>query len=323
MDSVTAAAEWHGRLKDGAPQSIVSEFQDWQSIDPANAAAYAEVESVADWIGGIKDSPELLALRNEALGRCEAPRRGLAARFWDYRPAVAASLAAIMAVGGIGWLAADKETVSTQSYVTRLGERTDLQLADGSIVRLNARSSVQVTYTPTERSLKLVQGQALFKVAKDAARPFVVEVGGEKITALGTEFDVRVEKRGGLRVALLEGRLAVLDKARTTTILKPNDVLQSSGSQVSVSHVPDLRSMTSWTNGVMLFANTPLSEAIEELNRYSAKPIVLANPRLGAIKVSGTFRAGQSRQFLEAMELAFPVRVSGESDTQITLSGVR
>lgn len=323
-DATTAAAEWHGRLKDGARQSTAEQFEEWLAADPANAPAYAEVEQTADWIRSFKDAPELLALRHETLSR-QVMRSGR----WEFRSAVAACLAAVIAVGSAGWLAFgawDRQPADTaldaptRSYATRMGERTDLQLPDGSMVRLNARSAVQITYSAGQRSLKLIRGQALFKVAKDLTRPFVVVAGDERITALGTEFDVRMARTSGLRVALVEGKLAVEGKGQATTILKPNDVLQSVGSHVSVSHVADLRSLVSWTNGVLMFTNTPLAEAVEELNRYSATPIMLDDPSLGSIKISGTFRAGQSRQFLEAVELAFPVRISRDTDTQIVLS---
>lgn len=325
MDSTTAAAEWHGRLKDGARKATIDEFIDWQFAQPENAAAYAEVESAADWIRSVNAAPELMALRSETFARYEAPDHPQS--WWrnrGMRPLMAACAALILTFGGVvGWLSLRDPAVTTQSYVTRLGERTDLVLADGSTVRLNAQSAVQITYTNTQRSLKLLRGQAFFQVEKDADRPFVVQAGGESITALGTEFDVRMDARRGLRVALLEGKVAVQNKARTTTILNPNDVLQSVGNRVSVSKVSDFRNLISWTEGVLLFSNTPLWEALEDINRYAPTPIILDDPRLGAINISGTFHAGQSKQFLEAIELAFPIRISQQNEKHIVLSKAR
>lgn len=324
MDSTAAAAEWHGRLKDGARKSTIDEFIDWQFADPENAAAYAEVESAADWIRSVDATPELMALRSETLARYEARvDRQSWWRHWGMRPLMAACAALILTFGVIGWLSLRDPAATTQSYVTRLGERTDLVLADGSTVRLNAQSAVQITYTDKQRSLRLLRGQAFFRVAKDAARPFIVQAGDESITALGTEFDVRMDARRGLRVALLEGKVAVQSKARTTTILNPNDVLQSVGNRVSVSRVSDFRNLISWTEGVLLFADTPLWEALEDINRYAPTPIILDDPRLGSITISGTFHAGQSKQFLEAIELAFPVRISEQNEKHIVLSRAR
>lgn len=309
------AAEWHVRLMDDRRRTTIDMFEQWRAADPLNAIAYAEVVAAVNWVDNIGEAPELHALRREASDRQARPI-ALPTRWWPraFRPVLAAcAAAAVFAFAGVNWWASGDSVPTGETYATRVGERADLTLADGSTVRLNSRSAIKVSYTDGERRMALLRGQALFKVAKDADRPFIVVAGDERITALGTEFDVSISERQELRVALIEGRVAVRGKAQAPTFLKPNDVLRSASGRTMVLHGTDVRRLTNWTQGIVSFENTPLSEAAEELNRYSNHPIILNDRDLGTIRVSGTFRAGQSRAFVDVLEIGFPVTVSREA----------
>jgi ferric-dicitrate binding protein FerR (iron transport regulator) len=94
-------------------------------------------------------------------------------------------------------------------YTTALGEQRSLALADGSTVQLNSLSQVRIRYTEHQRTVYLVEGQALFQVAKDTARPFVVYSDQTRVRAVGTQFDV-YRKSDGTIVTVVEGRVAVI-----------------------------------------------------------------------------------------------------------------
>jgi transmembrane sensor len=100
------------------------------------------------------------------------------------------------------------------TFSTDIGERRSLTLADGSMVDLNARSQLRVEFSKTERRVELLNGQALFQVAKDKARPFIVHCGDATVRAVGTQFDV-YRKDSGTTITVLEGRVAVYSSART------------------------------------------------------------------------------------------------------------
>lgn len=117
--------------------------------------------------------------------------------------AVAAALACV-AAGLSTWVALQ----SYSTYTTAIGERRSITLADGSIIDLNARSKVRVKLSKAERDVELIDGQALFEVAKDKARPFIVRSGAAFVRAVGTQFDV-YRKKSGTTVTVLEGRVAV------------------------------------------------------------------------------------------------------------------
>jgi transmembrane sensor len=94
-------------------------------------------------------------------------------------------------------------------YTTDIGEQRSIRLDDGSVVDLNSRSRIRVQYTEHQRSVELQEGQALFHVAKNPSRPFVVHTDSTNVRAVGTEFDV-YKRRSGTTVTVLEGRVAVV-----------------------------------------------------------------------------------------------------------------
>jgi transmembrane sensor len=123
------------------------------------------------------------------------------------RFAIAASVLAI--VGG----ALTMLELSSPIYATALGEQRSLQFEDGSTVELNSRSKIRVKYSKAERDVELIEGQALFHVAHDVRRPFIVAVGATRVRAVGTQFDV-YKRSNGTVVTVVEGRVAVYSAPR-------------------------------------------------------------------------------------------------------------
>lgn len=328
-DATRAAVKWHERLKRQPTSTDLADFEAWRISDPLNAQAYADVTQGLVWAQSLKDTPEMLALRQETLERL---MRKPAKRTWRY--AVAAGVAAILVVSGSWWagqfldlfgrlpVTSTASEIDTRVYQTRLGEQMNVTLADGSIMQLNTQSTVQVRYAQAERRLTLVEGQALFTVAKAPERPFVVQAGERTVTAVGTEFDVRLDGPS-LQVALIEGDVIVKDQrlpADAGHRLKPNDVLSAVGSRATVTHHPDLRRFVSWKDGIVLFDNTPMSQALAELNRYGPKTVIAGDDRVAAIRLSGSFPVGRTESFLEAVQVLFPVRIVSETAEQIVLA---
>src|SRR5690606_15969424 len=95
------------------------------------------------------------------------------------------------------------------AFRTAVGERSSITLSDGASVVLNTNSRIEVRYTPERRNVRLLAGQAWFQVAKHPERPFVVEAGDRRVTALGTAFDVRMDSRDSVQVTLAEGKVSV------------------------------------------------------------------------------------------------------------------
>lgn len=323
------AAIWYDRVSSGQlDETGLRRFESWRQDNPANAAAYAEIEAAHATARAFAGTNEMLTLRQETLSALVVRR---SARRW--RRAVAAGVAAVLLVAIVSVLllrnpmapapapAIAQHTPSL--YQTAVGERLDATLPDGSRVTLNTDSRLRVAYDARERRLVLERGQALFEVAHGQPRPFVVLAGGQRITATGTVFDVRLGRNNQVQVTLVEGRVLVRAErpgARTTS-MQPNQMLIASAANATamVAREPEVEHVVSWRTGQLIFENESLADAVTEMNRYVRLPIVLEGD-VGRIRVSGAFRTGETDAFIEALELSFPVRVAERRSDAIVLA---
>ena len=189
------AAAWHARL--GEPRvttQMVEDFFAWRR-EPENDDAYRRVETVWREAGDRASSAGLNAALAGALSRA-GDRKAPRPRTWIVGGAALASLAA--AIGIAVWTGRASDV-----YGTRVGEQQLVQLDDGSTVRLDTGSEIRVRFDQGRRRVSLERGQALFTVAPDRSRPFVVEAGEASVTAIGTVFDVRREAGGPVKVVLV------------------------------------------------------------------------------------------------------------------------
>jgi len=205
---------------------------------------------------------------------CAMAKKYLIRALFQFRHA----MTAIVLIGFMAWLIRDP------GYSTDAGEQHSLTLSDGSTVQLDALSKIRIHYTDHERDVELVKGQALFEVAKDSMRPFVVQSGPTRVTAIGTQFDVRRNESDTI-VTVVEGRVAVSDGS-----------LLSAGEQVTVgpnavhrTPHPNIPGATAWTQRKFVFDATPLSEVAEEFNRYNQRRLVIRDPGLRDFQIDGVF----------------------------------
>jgi transmembrane sensor len=171
----------------------------------------------------------------------------------------------------------------------------------------------------------LLQGQALFKVAKHLPAPFEVYAGDQRITALGTVFDVRLEP-DRVKVALLEGSVRVASASPTDSaeprrevVLDPGQALEQRGSIVRVSDINPKRT-NSWIDGVLDFDDEPLASAVAEVNRYSEHKIILEGAEIRALRISGIFTTGDTERFAQTMAELFSLDVAHDTSGRIILS---
>jgi transmembrane sensor len=319
-DDLARAAEaalWCERLTSSpAGSPLHAECARWRAADPRNAAALADIEATLRLARAARDDDSIAMLRRETARRTAQTARRRP------RMAVAASVAACLSLAGmLAWRSFDTSPAG-EVYQTAAGERHTVELADGSTVTLNTRSRVRTEYSRRERRLELETGEAVFEVAKDPRRPFVVMAGGQAVTAHGTVFDVRLGP-GQLDVALLEGSIVVKPQAAPAgsgTRVQPGQRLRVSGRTVSLTDIPKLEHVASWRSGIVIFEDTTLSAAVAEMNRYGAQPIRLADAELASLRLSGSFRIDRPDAFLEALELYFPVDAVVAQDGSVLLS---
>ncbi|MGJ4728097.1 FecR family protein [Luteimonas sp. SDU101] len=217
------------------------------------------------------------------------------------------------------------------SYATAVGEQRTVRLEDGTRVSLNSGSRVSVAYGDAERRVRLARGEVLFDVARDAERPFVVDVEGHRVTALGTSFVVRRDDER-VAVTLIEGRVAVVPAsaaargtgsragvpASSPGILAPGQRMTLAARAPARIDSPRLDAVTAWRRGEVILDDTPLTEAVAEMNRYDRTAIVIDRPEARTLTVSGLYHTGDSAGFAESVAQMYGLRVV-ERDGRIHL----
>lgn len=216
------------------------------------------------------------------------------------------------------------------TYSTQIGEQRLVTLSDGSRVELNADSSIRVRYSADQRLVELTAGQALFSVAKNPRRPFIVRTGDTDVKAVGTQFDV-YRKASQTVVTVLEGRVAVAGREQVSAILSSSNapaepVLLSAGEQAVVrpsatiaAQPANVNAAVAWTEGLLMFESTPLREVVHEFNRHNLKPLVIEDEALQSLEISGVFPATGAKSVLSFLQQRFGIEVR-ETDTDIRIA---
>jgi transmembrane sensor len=321
-----AVVEWFVRLQETPDRATLAAFAAWRLENPALAEAYDRAQHLWDVLGDMPaDRPaRIIPLRPNApaaVSRTPASPRASGRRaFAAAAMAAAASLAVVLLPTRI--IERQPETISTETAVNRA-----MTLEDGSLIELGAASTVRIAYSARERRVMLDSGEAFFDVAKDAARPFIVEAGGAAVTALGTKFNVGLT-RETVTVTLLEGKVTIDEIDAAPRAPAPSaigeiapeaaaPVTLAPGEQVSFAKaerrllpvvVVDAPRVLAWRERKLVFEGAPLSRALEQVNRYLHEPILLADPVLGELPVYGVFNVGDSDGIVSALERAFPVK---------------
>jgi transmembrane sensor len=332
-DTMEAAAAWYERLhREAVSEETQCAFAAWMAQSVDRRTAYEAVNKTWTQVQSAACDPQILALRHETALRLT--RRASAANNpwrWAAAAVVLIALCGTAATLG-GWIDSDR---ATNRYVTAVGERLAVTLNDGSQVTLDTQSELRVAFTSSERVVRLLRGQAYLKVAKNRARPFVVEVLNRRVVAVGTAFDVRVDGTQ-VRVAMVEGivrversgdlsdagKVARAGPAPALTIAAGEQLIADTALADRVS-VSDPERSTSWLSGQIVFDNARLADAVVELNRYSNTKMELADPKIGQLHLSGAFALGRPALFIEAVTSYFPVQVVRADDHLVVLSARR
>jgi transmembrane sensor len=337
-----AATEWMVRVHDPdvTPESLIA-WQSWMRENPAHAEAFRRMENL-DQLLRVVPRPPMAPLRQVARDTYDG---SAPIRLWKRHPdqlvprwALAASaLIATIALALLLMVSTGRFSSGrgTTVIATRIGENRVVHLADGSIVTLGGDSRVAVDFRPRERDIGLIRGEAFFSVAHNPTRPFKVSAGGAMVIAVGTQFDVRRDTDQVI-VDVVEGRVVVLPRSPSfpVTLLhafRPRlaAVSVGAGEQTSVdsveieppSQIPDPEDATSWQSGRLAFRMQPLGDVLQQLNRYSSKPIVIADPDIAAMKVTGTVVEGNVSGWVASLRSALGI-VAEEQQDRIVLRQV-
>lgn len=311
------AAQWALRVDAGSLNAEQeAELDAWVAADPRHAGAFARAMAAHAYfdraiaMGVTLDMPEDIP---QVAPEAPNPRRTISRRTW--LGGVGAALAAsVLAAIGI-----DRLTRSTTLTADR-GTVRRTALEDGSAVTLNTGTEVSVTMQPLERRVSMMAGEANFDVAKDAARPFIVEAGAVRIRVVGTSFLVHLSDVGDVAVTVREGRVEVQARGAEPVLLAAGDriAVPAGGpivrEQLSVGEVDRLGL---WQRGEMDLTGLTLADAAGQYARYSNRRIVIEDPRVARLKVAGVFSTSDPAGFAEAAALAHDLRVTMRDDALV------
>jgi transmembrane sensor len=326
------AGAWDARLR--APDCTDEDrarFAEWRDADPAHQQSFERLQAIVATLRHERSRADISALRDEALRATERHRR----RVWFGAAAAAVTAVTLGAVVWNGpspdWLREPLAALVTrlsgaQVYSTSTGQRSTFVLEDGSSIELNARSRIEVRFSDYRRDVALVEGQALFNVAKDLRRPFIVHAGDRQVLAVGTRFDVRLDSTS-VQVTLLEGKVRVEEntamwKHGQEIELTPGKQLVARQNEAAADVVRDIdvAKVTGWREGRIYFDDLPLAEAVEEMNRHSTVHIQIDSAELAGLRVNGMFKAGEQEVFVSALQEYFPISAERRGAREIVLT---
>ena len=234
-------------------------------------------------------------------------------------------------------------------YLTKVGEHSEQTLTDGTVLSLNTNSKAEVMYTQDKRIINLVKGEAHFKVAKDAQRPFEVYVHNKVVQAIGTAFSVN-RMENSVEVLVTEGKvilfaqvLGSLTKDILTQADAPIDETEENqtkvvttllagqratldtladNSAINIEHLQkdEQARKLSWQEGKLIFAGESLEEVVRQVSRHTALVIKVNDPELQNLRVGGQFQLGETGALFDVLESAFNIEVVHINENTVQLN---
>lgn len=319
-DVLHIAADWWVRLRaPDATDEMVDQWLAWTQEDVRHLETFERVNEMASRLGSL-DRVSRQSLIH-AFARPTTPSR-------RWLPLAAAASFAAVILGGTLYFAWGQLApgVSTQVYNSAIAQNRDITLSDGTQVALGAASTMTTQFSKGQRQIELKNGEAFFQVVHDTSRPFVVAAGDLSIRDIGTAFDVR---RTGERVtiAVTQGRVEIADISQKPGEMQRGTLQVSAGQMVSYDPATSAMTVgsmtpeqaTAWRSDRLEFIDEPLSVVVANVNRYSNRPLHIADADLGKLSYTGSIRTDALDSWLGALPQVFPLQVSKEA-SQVTLS---
>lgn len=303
-----------------------AQLRQWREKSARHEAAVHEAVTRWNALGGL--APELR-------GHFQEPVTGAAPARQRQRRALL-SVAALLGLGalagkGLHWHW--QQPLFAASYRTRTAQLLQVPLRDGadgapgSRLDLAPASAIEVQLFRDRRSVRLVGGTVRFDVAADAGRPFEVLTRQARIEVVGTAFTVR-DRGGAVSVSVEHGKVRVQalggsaapQQAPAAVELLPGHALEVRGGRMERLHGPGMESLAAWREGWLVFDNHPLAEALATINAYREQPITARDARVGALRLTGRFRATDAQGLLAALPAVLPVTATVRGDGSVELA---
>ena len=309
-------------------------FAHWLSADPLHQGAFEELSEVWARLHTLSDVPAL----TQHPDVIPFPAPPDSETFADEEPANKSEwstmAASILVILGVIFHAGFE--APSDRHVTETGEYESLLLEDGSRVELNAQSTIEVRLDDKRREIRLSNGEAVFHVMKDS-RPFVVRTDLATVSAVGTEFSVRADATL-VEIAVIEGLVSVAATRSNTALTEyESDLLMRFSDEIALlgagqrleltresqryESVPEdaIENALSWRNGEVVFVDTPLVAAVAEMRRYHPERIIVGDPALNSLRISGRFGVGDAETFLRALDEQYGISIERDDSSYVVL----
>ena len=309
-----AALGWIARLRsDAASDEDRQAFALWLAEDPGHGQAMDQMLDLWDDLGVVRHIPDLNPAAQDVTAAANSPR------YWSW----AAALVATVILGLLLW-PAQQGGRGGELFETALGEQRSVELSDRSRVMLNTATRLRVSFNDDQRVVTLLRGEAFFQVQADPQRPFHVDTGSTRITVLGTAFNVYRE-RDATDITVTEGVVRVTElgdtggRAPATEILHINQQLHADRRGLHAVATADVGGQMAWQRGELVAEEMPLPELVRQLQRYHPTRILIVDPDVAALTVSGVFRLDNLEAILQALEVSLDLEAARLDDTSVQL----
>jgi transmembrane sensor len=295
------AALWFARMHDAEPDHPDREpFERWLAAAPSHQAEY---QAFAELWGDFASTRRTEALAQAMEQQHRRPRRRLLQ---------GGVLVVLLALGSaFGWHA-HRYGPQELDLHTGIGERQLQRLRDGTELTLDADTHLHLRYDSAQRQVELLHGEAIFSVARQPQRPFIIDSGLARVRVLGTRFVVnRLPDR--LRVSVDHGRVQV------DSLVHPSDHLVLEAGQVAEvgldGRLQRLERSASdafaFQSGSLVFDQADLAEVAASLSRYRQAPVRAG--RGNGPRVSAVVQLADIEGFLQSLPQVVPVRLHDEA----------
>jgi len=322
-------AYWMVQIADGGlTTEQQADLNEWCAEDEAHEVAFMQAHRA--W-GLMEKSDELAAGLSRTVSwqdeNDDASKEHVVGRSfmrWPFMPFAVAATVFLAVLTAINSQYFYDDSPLAALHSTKISEVRNLSLADGSQVVLGAGSTVAVDIGDDERSVTLLRGQAFFNVTKDPSRPFIVEVGGQRVVVIGTQFDVRRGEEK-VTVGVKEGIVDVApvlsigsQPMRETRLVAGQKMDAIGNEQVLVTRAV-IEEVAAWRSGRLHYANETLREIVADANRHFDGTIVFIPRSLGDKRITASFRTDQIDDMIRSLASAFALEVDRSKPGRILL----
>lgn len=324
------AAAWLVRRQDGLSAHEEAAFQAWLDVDPRHARALERMASVWQQLDTLP-AEQIAARRGDLPVPAPWSSAPSSRRAWLAGSARAGLALSVVGGAWVGWAHWHQQPVFAQSFATIRGQQQELSLPDGSRLQLDTDTRAEVTIYRDRREVVLAGGQASFSVERDPERPFIVQAGALRVRVVGTRFSVRHTGVGlgavGASVSVESGHVRVQARAagaqadtEAVDLRAGQGVAMTADGSLAPLATQEARAALAWRERRLVLDDTPLPAVLAEFDRYLDTRLVIADPAVARLRLTGHFDLNQFNAFKRALPQVLPVRLVARADGRTELA---